>query len=74
MAGFVVMYNRRSRQWSVEEFLGPDGSREALLRRIELEQQRIDVDWEIASLNADSLETVQKTHSRYFEGEELVAL
>lgn len=67
------MYNRKSRQWTVREYLGPDGAREAFLQRLELERERTDDDWEIASLNADSLETVQKTHARYFEGEQLVS-
>ena len=73
MPGFLVLYNRKSRQWRVTEFLGADGAREAFLRRLELERKRTDDDWEIASLNADSLETVQKTHARYFEGEQLVS-
>jgi hypothetical protein len=68
MAGFLVIYNRKSREWSVEEFDGPDGHKAALLRRLELEHDRTDPDVEIASLNSDSLETVKKTHSRYFEG------
>jgi hypothetical protein len=73
MPGFLVEYNRRSREWRVTEFLGPDGARESFLRRLELERDRIDPDWEIASLNADSFETIRKTHARYFQGEELVS-
>jgi hypothetical protein len=68
MAGFLVIYNRKSRDWSVQEFEGPDGHKSALLRRLELEHNRTDADVEIASLNSDSLSTVMKTHSRYFEG------
>lgn len=73
MAGFVVVYNRKSRNWSVTEFLGPDGHREAFRRRLELERHRDSDDWEIASLNGDSLETVRRTHARYFEGREIAA-
>jgi hypothetical protein len=73
MPAFLVQYNRRSREWMVTEYLGPDGARQAFLRRLELERERTDADWEIASLNADSLETVRMTHSRYFEGDQLVA-
>lgn len=71
MPGFVVVYNRKSRNWSVTEFPGPDGHRKAMRRRLELERTRQDGDWEIASLNSDSLETVRRTHARYFEGEEI---
>jgi hypothetical protein len=68
MPGYLVMYNRKSRDWSVQVFGGADGHKAALLRRLELEHDRVDDDIEIASLNSDSLETIKKTHSRYFEG------
>lgn len=71
MAGFVIEYNRKSGDWRVTEFGGPEGHREALLRRIELDQTRTDPNWEYVSLNSDSLETVKKTHARYFEGREI---
>ncbi len=71
MPGFVIEYNRREGTRRVETFAGPDGARTALLRRIELEQRRIDHDIEIVSLNGVSLEQVQETHSRYFQGAEL---
>jgi hypothetical protein len=72
MPGFVVEYNRKSRDWKVTSFPGPDGHRAAMRHRIELEQARVDADMEIVSLNSDSFETVRKTHARYFEGNELV--
>ena len=72
MAGFLVIYNRKTRDWSVQTFEGPDGHKDALLRRLELERDRTNSDVEIASLNSDSLETVKRTHSRYFEGLEQV--
>lgn len=68
MSGFLIQYNRRSRAVSVDEFPGPDGYREAFKRRLELEQVREDRDVEIASLNSDSMETIRRTHARYFEG------
>lgn len=71
MSGFVIEYNRRSGMRRVTNFIGAEGHREALLRRLELEKSREDEDWEIASLNSDSLETLMKTHARYFKGEEL---
>lgn len=73
MPGFVIEYNRRSGARRVTEFLGADGSREALLRRLELERQREDGDVEIVSLNGPSIDQVRETHSRYFEGSELSA-
>jgi len=71
MPGYLIEYNRVSRDWRVTSFTGPEGHREALVRRLEIEQTRSSEDWEIVSLNSDSLETVKKTHARYFEGREL---
>jgi hypothetical protein len=72
MPGFVVEYNRKSSEWKVTEFPGELGHRDALLKRIELENERTDTDWEIASLNSDSLDTIKRTHARYFKGQELL--
>ena len=72
MPGYVVEYNRKSRDWKVTEFPEAEGHRHALLMRLELEQSRPNADWEIVSLNSDSLDTIKKTHARYFEGHELV--
>lgn len=66
MPGFVIEYHRPTGERRVHEFLSEDGHRLALLRRLQLEAERSDSDWEIASLNSDSLETLKKTHSRYF--------
>ncbi|MFT4220587.1 MAG: hypothetical protein QM611_08730 [Microbacterium sp.] len=71
MPGFVIEYHRPSGDRRVHEFLGESGHREALLYRLRLERERTDEDWEIASLNSDSIETLQKTHARYFSGREL---
>lgn len=71
MSGFLIEYNRKSGDWRVTEFAGPEGHRLALLRRLELDQSRTDENWEYVSLNSDSLDTVKKTHSRYFEGREI---
>lgn len=71
MPGFVIEYNRVSQERRVTPFLGDQGHRQALLKRIELEAQRTDEDWEIASLNSDSLQTIMSTHSRYFQGIDL---
>ncbi|WP_259478188.1 hypothetical protein [Herbiconiux moechotypicola] len=67
----MVEYHRRSGEWSVQEFPGPDGHRDALLERLKREDARVDDDVEIVSLNSDSFETVRRTHARYFAGHEL---
>lgn len=68
MASFVIEYNRRTGHVTVTEF--PDGQhRDAMKRRLALERERSDQDVEIVSLVSDSLESVRRTHSRYFEGE-----
>lgn len=71
MPGYLVEYNRVSRDWRVTEFPGPDGHREALIKRLAVEKERPSEDWEIVSLNSDSFATVRRTHARYFEGREL---
>jgi len=71
MPGFVIEYHRPSGDRRVYNFPGVTGHRDALRYRLELEDQRVDEDWEIASLNSDSLETLKKTHARYFVGREL---
>lgn len=66
MSGFVIVYHRPTGAHQVHEFPGPNGHREAMVYRLQLERERLDADVEIASLNSDSIETVMKTHSRYF--------
>lgn len=74
MPGYVIEYNRITGDRVVMEFPGSNGHREALLERLKLEQARPSTDWEIVSLNSDSLDTVKKTHSRYFTGHTVPAL
>lgn len=74
MSGFVIEYNRITGDRLVTEFPGLNGHREALLQRLKLERERLSADWEIVSLNSDSIETVKKTHSRYFTGHNVRAL
>jgi hypothetical protein len=71
MPGYVVEFNRRTRKRRVQEF--PD-HREAMHKRLELEASRTDPDIEIAALISDSLETLERTHSRYFTGQELAGI
>lgn len=69
MAGFLIQYNRRTRASYITEYLEADGHRQAMRRRLELEREPRDADVEIVALASDSLETVRRTHSRYFAGE-----
>jgi hypothetical protein len=71
MPGFVIEYHRPSGDRRVHEFLGSNGHREALAYRLALELERTDRDWEIASLNSESMEMLRRTHARYFQGREL---
>ncbi|MFE4500171.1 hypothetical protein ACFRFQ_09915 [Rhodococcus sp. NPDC056743] len=70
MPNFVIEFNRKTRDRRVTQF---EGTREAMLHRLELEGQRTDANLEIVALTSDSLEVLMQTHSRYFTGNELVA-
>lgn len=71
MPGFVIEFNRHTGERRVMEFAS---SREAMERRLQLEAERANSDVEIVALISDSLQTLQRTHSRYFIGEELAAI
>jgi hypothetical protein len=73
MPGYVIEYNRRTGDRRVYEFTGPHGNRDALNCRLDLEEQHQNDGWEVASLVTDSIQTAMKTHSRYFQGRELLA-
>jgi hypothetical protein len=66
MTGFVIEYNRKTGVARVTSFPHEGGNRDALKRRLELESERVDKNVEIVSLVSDSIETVRRTHSRYF--------
>jgi len=68
--GFVIEFNRRTRERRVHQF---DAPQDAMRYRLQLEVERTDADVEIAALTSRSLETLQRTHSRYFTGKELTA-
>ena len=70
MPGYVIEFNRRTRERRVREFAD---HREAMRYRLELEARRDDLDVEIAALISDSLGTLQRTHSRYFTGQEFAS-
>jgi hypothetical protein len=69
MTGFVIEYNRKTGASRVTSFPHKGGNRDALKRRLELEDERDDINVEIVSLVSDSIETVRRTHSRYFRDE-----
>ncbi|GAA4175673.1 hypothetical protein [Gryllotalpicola koreensis] len=71
MHGFLIEYHRPTGDWRLTDYPGADGPRAALERRLELDADRTDTDWEYVTLNAASLATVKRTHSRYFMGREL---
>lgn len=70
MTGFVIEFNRHTRDRRVSQFAS---ARDAMEYRLRLESRRVDSDIEIVALTSKSLETLQRTHSRYFEGKELTA-
>lgn len=67
MSGFVIVYNRTTRESLVTSFPGDEGYREAFTERMRLEAENTDPNVEIVSLVSDSLESAKATHSRYFE-------
>jgi hypothetical protein len=66
MSSFVVRYDRRSGLSEVWEYTGPDAHRRAFAERLRLESESQDSEVEIVSLVSDSLESIKRTHSRYF--------
>ncbi|WP_417219420.1 hypothetical protein [Arthrobacter sp.] len=71
MSGYLIEYNRSTRDRLVTAFEGKDGPQRALAERLRRERERTDGEWEIVSLNSNSVETIMKTHSRYFSGHRL---
>lgn len=68
MNGFVIEFNRRTRARRVVEF----GSiREAVAFRLERERERASEDIEVVALSSKSLDSLKRTHSRYFTGEDM---
>lgn len=74
MYSFLIKFHRRSGALDIETFEGREGARKAIVRRLELEQLRDDRDLEIVAINAPSLESVKKTHARYFNSGLMTAL
>ncbi|HRD11448.1 MAG TPA: hypothetical protein PLI79_06270 [Mycobacterium sp.] len=70
MRGYVIEFDRHTRARHVTEFAIPQ---EAMEYRLHLEAQRLDENIEIVALISESLEALQRTHSRYFTGQERAA-
>lgn len=68
MTGFVIEFNRRTRQRRVHQFAT---GREAMEFRLQREHERDHDEVEIAALTSRSLDSLRRTHSRYFTGEDL---
>lgn len=71
MPGYTIQYNKKTQERRVEVFEGAVGHRDAMKRRLELEKHQLGKDWEIVSLNAESIASIEKSHSRYFHGRDL---
>ncbi|MDK6808447.1 hypothetical protein FNY86_09745 [Corynebacterium guaraldiae] len=65
MAEFVITYKRRSGESFLKQF---SDSTQALKERLRLEAAIDDPDIAIAHISAPSLESLKKSHSRYFMG------
>ena len=68
MSYFLIVYDRKSGTVKRLQEFPEDEGRAALTERFRIESQNTNGnDLEVVVLGADSLETIQKTHSRYFK-------
>ena len=65
MTDFIITYRRSSGESVIEQF---SDSAQALKERLRREAAINDPDVEIAHISAPSLESLKKSHSRYFMG------
>ena len=65
MTDFIIIYKRRSGESFIKQF---SDSTQALKERLRSEAAIDDPDIEIAHISAPSLESLKKSHSRYFMG------
>lgn len=66
MSSYLLIYNRRTGQLRHEEFVGDQGRKAAMRRRLEVEKSRPSADIEVVVLAAESLDQIKHTHGRYF--------
>ena len=65
MTDFIITYKRRSGESFIKQF---SDSTQALKERLRREAAIDDPDIEIAHISTPSLESLKKSHSRYFMG------
>lgn len=65
MTDFIITYKRRSGESFIKQF---SDSTQALKERLRREAAIDDPDIEIVHISAPSLESLKKSHSRYFMG------
>ena len=65
MTDFIIIYKRRSGESFIKQF---SDSTQALKERLRREAAIYDPDIEIAHISSPSLESLKKSHSRYFMG------
>jgi hypothetical protein len=74
MVGVMIRYNRKTGDRIVREFLGENGYKDAVRSKAFLRDASMlspKNDWETVVIGADSLATVEHTHSRYFSGRDI---
>jgi len=65
VTSFVVEYNRRTGAVDVRAFDGVEGHRSAIKYRM-IREADVSEDVEVVALLSDSLDSIKRTHSRYF--------
>lgn len=65
MENFIIIYSRKSGESRITQF---HDSTQTIRERLRLEAEISDPDIEIAHISAPSLESLKKSHSRYFMG------
>lgn len=65
LSSFIIIYNRKTGESLIEPI---SDSTQAINNRLRREAEIDDPDTEIAHISAPSLESLKKSHSRYFMG------
>ncbi|MEE8725485.1 MAG: hypothetical protein SOI15_05375 [Bifidobacterium crudilactis] len=72
MEGILIKYNRKSGDRIVQEFKGASGYLEAMRTKLFADSISYPQDnWEVVVIGSDSISTVERTHSRYFSGNDI---
>jgi len=70
MTDFIIIYKRKSGESYIKQY---PNSAHAVKERLLREAEVSDPDTEVAHISAPSLESLKKSHSRYFMGEVHIA-